>query len=107
MRLDAQQNGEGYKLTPPPPERVNLNAADVEWARAMLVKHPLTCFEQKLTLTGSRERVPRRTYILATGWSSPFEKSRGSSIKIRPGWSSVSIVDISSCWIILRNSPTY
>jgi hypothetical protein len=31
MRLDAQQNGEGYKLTPPPPERVNLNAGDVEW----------------------------------------------------------------------------
>jgi hypothetical protein len=74
MRLDAQQNGEGYKLTPPPPERVNLNAGDVEWAKAMLVKHPLPCFEQKLTLTGSRERVPRRTYILATGWSSPFEK---------------------------------
>jgi pimeloyl-ACP methyl ester carboxylesterase len=74
MRQDALENGEGYKLTPPPPERVNLNAADVEWARAMLVKHPLTCFEQKLTLTGSRERVPCRTYIFATGWSSPFEK---------------------------------
>jgi len=31
-------------------------------------------FEQKLTLSGARERVPRRTYILATGWSSPLEK---------------------------------
>jgi len=74
MRQDAQENGEGYKLTPPSPETVNLNAADVEWAKTMLVKHPLACFEQKLTLTDSRERVPRRTYILATGWSSPFEK---------------------------------
>jgi pimeloyl-ACP methyl ester carboxylesterase len=74
MRQDAQQNGEGYMLTPPPPESVNLNAADVEWTKTMLVKHPLTCFEQKLTLTGSRDRVRRRTYVLATGWASPFEK---------------------------------
>ncbi len=74
MRQDAQQNGEGYKITPPAAERVNLNAADVEWARAKLVKHPLASFEQKLSLTGAREGVPRRTYILATGWCSPFEK---------------------------------
>ena len=43
-----------------------------EWAKTMLVKHPLACFEQKLTLTGSCQRVARRTYILATGW--PFAK---------------------------------
>jgi pimeloyl-ACP methyl ester carboxylesterase len=74
-RGDAQRNGEGYKLTPPPAERVNVNAADVAWVNAMCVKHPLACFEQKLTLTGVRERVPRRTYILATGYQlSPFEK---------------------------------
>ena len=74
MRQDAQENGEGYKLTPPPPERVNLNAGDVEWAKTMLVKHPLASFEHKLALTGCCQRVARRTYILATGWSSPFEK---------------------------------
>jgi pimeloyl-ACP methyl ester carboxylesterase len=45
-----------------------------EWAKTMLVKHPLACFEQKLTLTGSCQRVARRTYILATGWPSPFAK---------------------------------
>jgi pimeloyl-ACP methyl ester carboxylesterase len=74
LRQDAQQNGEGYKLTPPPAEGVNINAADVEWVKTMLVKHPLACFEQKLALAGARHRVWRRTYILATGWSSPFEK---------------------------------
>jgi len=74
MRQDAEHNGQGYQLTPPPAERVNLNARDVAWVNGMLVKHPLATFEQKLTLTGARERVPRRTYILAIGWSSPFEK---------------------------------
>jgi pimeloyl-ACP methyl ester carboxylesterase len=74
MRRDAQRNGDGYKLTPPPAESVKLNAADLDWVKAMCVQHPLACFEQKLALTDAREQVSRRTYILATGWPSPFEK---------------------------------
>jgi pimeloyl-ACP methyl ester carboxylesterase len=73
MRQDARQNGDGYMLTPPTAERVNLNAADVAWANALCGKHPLACFEQKVALSGARERVARRTYIVATGWASPFE----------------------------------
>jgi hypothetical protein len=73
MRQDARQNGDGYMLTPPTAERVNLNAADVAWANALCGKHPLACFEQKVALSGARERVARRTYIVATGWPSPFE----------------------------------
>jgi len=56
-----------------PPEYAQLNAADVAWANAMCGKHPLACFEQKVALSGARERVARRTYIVATGWASPFE----------------------------------
>lgn len=73
MRNDAVQNGEGYKLTPPRAERVGTNLADTTWVNAMCVKHPLACFEQKLILTGARDRVSRRIYIQATGYRSPFE----------------------------------
>lgn len=73
MRNDALRNGEGYKLTPPPAERVGTNLSDIAWVNAMCVKHPLACFEQKLVLTGARDRVSRRTYIQATGYRSPFE----------------------------------
>lgn len=40
MRQDAQQNGDGYKLAPPPTESVKLNAAEVDWVKAMCVKQP-------------------------------------------------------------------
>src|SRR5262245_11654176 len=72
MRQDARQNGEGYMLTPPSADRVNLNAADVAWVTAMCGKHPLACFEARIALAGGRERVARRIYIAATGWPSPF-----------------------------------
>lgn len=73
MRRDARQNGEGYLLTPPTADRVNLNAADWAWVKAMCGKHPLQCFEAKIALSGARERVARRIYIVATGWAAPFE----------------------------------
>jgi hypothetical protein len=33
----------------------------------MWVKHPLVCFEQKVSLVGALNRVPRRTYVAAVG----------------------------------------
>jgi pimeloyl-ACP methyl ester carboxylesterase len=70
---DARQNGDGYLLTPPTADGVNLNAADVTWVKAMCSKHPLACFEERVALSGARERVARRSYVAATGWAAPFE----------------------------------
>jgi hypothetical protein len=101
LRQDAQRNGEGYKLTPPPSEGVKLNASDIDWVKAMCIKHPLDCFEQRLDLTDARERVSRRTYILATGWPTPFEKI-ARRFEQNPAWE-VKHVDCGQT--ALRNSP--
>jgi pimeloyl-ACP methyl ester carboxylesterase len=71
MRDDARDNGEGYLMTPLPAGLFNVNAKDAAWVDRLCVKHPLACFEQKLQLSDRIARVPKRTYILATGWGSP------------------------------------
>ncbi|MGA8059786.1 MAG: alpha/beta hydrolase [Candidatus Binataceae bacterium] len=68
MRDDARHNGEGYLVTPLSAEFFNVNAKDAAWVDRMCVKHPIACFEQKLQLAGGIGRVPRRTYVLATGY---------------------------------------
>ena len=95
MRDDAQHNGEGYLVTPLSAERFNVNTKDAAWVDRMCVKHPLACFEQKLQLSGGTARVPRHTYILATGYGpdaeSPFtsiaERLKNDSI----AWHMVSV----------------
>src|SRR5262249_10913993 len=71
--LPAEQNGEGYKVTPIPAAAFAVNAEDAAWVDAMCVKQPMTTFEQKLILSG--RQVSKRTYVLAAGWGpSPFQQ---------------------------------
>ena len=73
MRADARANGEGYKISPIPAEAFAVNPADAAWVNAMCVKQPIGTFEQRMALTGARERAKRRVFILASGWQpSPF-----------------------------------
>jgi pimeloyl-ACP methyl ester carboxylesterase len=71
MRDDAQHNGDGYLTTPLSAGFFNVNAKDAGWVDRMCVKHPLACFDEKIQLSGGIGRVPRHTYILATGWDWP------------------------------------
>ena len=54
MRADAEQNGEGYKVTPIPAAAFAVNAKDAAWVDAMCVKQPLATFEQKLIFSAGR-----------------------------------------------------
>ncbi len=88
MRTDAAQNGEGYMVTPIPAARFAVNAADAAWVDAMCVKQPLATFEQNLALGG--RQVPKRVYMLATGWGpSPFQQF-GARFQGDRGWQFVS-----------------
>jgi pimeloyl-ACP methyl ester carboxylesterase len=89
MRADAAQNGEGYKITPTPAAKFAVNAKDAAWVDAMCVKHPLATFEQKLALSG--RQLPKRVYILASGWGpSPFQQF-AARLKDDREWQFVSI----------------
>jgi pimeloyl-ACP methyl ester carboxylesterase len=89
MRIDAAQNGEGYKITPIPAARFAVNAEDAAWVDAMCVKQPLATFEQKLAVSG--RQGPKRVYILATAWGSSVFQQFGTRFKDDRAWQFVSI----------------
>jgi pimeloyl-ACP methyl ester carboxylesterase len=85
MRADAVQNGEGYKVTPMPAARFQVNAKYETWINAMCGKQPLATFEQRIELN-SRHLLPKKVYIIATGWDcQSFSSSPGASRMIRVG----------------------
>jgi len=73
FRDDVVHNGEGYLMSPMPAAVFSVNPKDAAWIDRMCVKHPLACFEQKITLGGGTARINKRTYILAAGWAPPAE----------------------------------
>jgi pimeloyl-ACP methyl ester carboxylesterase len=77
--------GDGWKVPPIPPEAFNVNPADADWLRSQYTMHPVSCFEQRIKLSGGIDQVRNVTYVLAEGFvqGSPFPpfyeraKSRG------------------------------
>jgi hypothetical protein len=68
---DAKHNGEGYPTLPILDDVFKVNRRDAAWVDGMCIKHPLACFQQKVSSTGAITRVPERTYVLGTGWGPP------------------------------------
>jgi pimeloyl-ACP methyl ester carboxylesterase len=89
MRSDAMENGDGYKVTPISAARFQVNAEDAAWVDAMCVKHPLATFEQKLALSG--QHVPKRVYILATGYKPSLFPQFAERFKGDADWQVVSV----------------
>jgi pimeloyl-ACP methyl ester carboxylesterase len=64
------EEGEATGLVSPIPAEVfGVNEADRAWVDAMCTKQPYATLTQGLKLTGARERIARKAYVLATGWA--------------------------------------
>jgi hypothetical protein len=50
----------------------NVNDKDRAWVDAQCTPQPIQCFLQKLTLTGARERIAKKSYIRAVGFPNPY-----------------------------------
>jgi hypothetical protein len=54
-------------------EAFNVNIADRPLVDTKTTPQPSACFTQRVSLTGARERIPRKTYLLAGSFNlSPF-----------------------------------
>jgi pimeloyl-ACP methyl ester carboxylesterase len=74
--LAAELKGE-TTLAPRPAAFFHVNENDKAWVDRMCVPHPIKCFTQKLSMTGARERIAKKTYIRAAAYpSEPFDKSK-------------------------------
>ena len=49
-----------------------VNEKDRAWVDAQCTPQPIQCWLQKLTLTGARERIAKKTYIRAAGHPNPY-----------------------------------
>jgi pimeloyl-ACP methyl ester carboxylesterase len=90
MRADAAQNGDGYKVTPLPAAFFRVNPQHETWINAMCGKQPLATFEHRIALSG-RHLLPKKVYIIATGWEVPTFQQFAARLKDDPDWQVIDI----------------
>jgi pimeloyl-ACP methyl ester carboxylesterase len=81
----AAAEADGF-VPPIPAEAFKVNPADRAWVDAQCTPQSVRCFQQRVRLTGGREAIAKKTYILATdypglGFSRFAERVRGD-----PAW---------------------
>jgi pimeloyl-ACP methyl ester carboxylesterase len=68
-----------WRVPARPAAMFHVNEKDQAWVDAMCVPHPIKCFTQKLTLTGARDRIAKKSYIRASQPSEPFDFSKAKT----------------------------
>jgi pimeloyl-ACP methyl ester carboxylesterase len=63
----------------------NVNEKDRAWVDAQCTPQPIETFMQKLTLSGARERIAKKSYIRAIGYSSPYFDAGLAKARVQ-GW---------------------
>ncbi len=81
------EEGEATGLvTPIPAAAFGVNAADQALVDSSCTKQPYRTLTEKLKLTGARERIGRKAYVLATGWDNAAFPMFAASVKDDPAW---------------------
>jgi pimeloyl-ACP methyl ester carboxylesterase len=81
------EEGEATGLvTPIPAEVFGVNADDRAYVDAMCTKQPYHTLTEGLRLTGAREHVARKTYVLATGWANQAFPAFAEQVRGDPDW---------------------
>jgi pimeloyl-ACP methyl ester carboxylesterase len=68
--INAARNRGDTTLAAVPAAHFKVNEADRAWVDSNCTPQPLLTLTDKIVLTGARERVPRKTFIRATGYPS-------------------------------------
>jgi pimeloyl-ACP methyl ester carboxylesterase len=79
-----------YLVPPPRANLVGFNAHMDAEARAAYEERrtpqSVYCFSEKARLTGARERIPQKTYVLATGYKNDTFAPVAAKLRERQGW---------------------
>jgi pimeloyl-ACP methyl ester carboxylesterase len=80
----------GYLVPPPRRNLEGMNAHLDSEARAlyeaMRTPQSVYCFSEKAKLTGARDRIPQKTYVLATGYPNDTFTPLAERLRKRQGW---------------------
>jgi pimeloyl-ACP methyl ester carboxylesterase len=89
MRV-AREKGE-HGIPPRPAAFFNVNEKDRAWVDSLCGPQPLQTFAERITLTGARERVAKKSYIRAGNYTNPgFDRALGE-VKADPSWRTYSV----------------
>src|SRR5712692_8261175 len=70
----------------PHPSVWKVNEKDIPWVAEKFTAQPIGVAFTPIRLTGARDRVPKKTYVRATGYDNPnFEKAY-AKVKADPSW---------------------
>ncbi len=82
--------GEEYLVPPPRVNAVGFNAHLDPVSRAAYeerrMPQSMYCFTEKAQLSGARERIPRKAYVLATGYKNDTFAPVAEKLRRRPDW---------------------
>jgi pimeloyl-ACP methyl ester carboxylesterase len=81
---DAVARGD-LTAKPIPAAAFNVNEKDRPWVDAKCTPHPLASVVEKVTASGAREKVARKSYI-RSGFDSPVFDQTLDRLKTTPGW---------------------
>jgi pimeloyl-ACP methyl ester carboxylesterase len=81
----AEGEAAGF-VEPIPAEVFNVNLADRAWVDAQCTPQSTRCFSQRVRLTGARERIGKKTYILATGYRGLGFLAFAERVRSDPSW---------------------
>jgi len=89
----ADEKGDGWRIPPIPAAHWGVtDPAEQAWIDRHSGDHPFASMTQPIALQGNDEKVPRRLYVLATGYdSSPFQPV-AARLRVDPRWA-VNTVD--------------
>jgi pimeloyl-ACP methyl ester carboxylesterase len=73
-------------VPPRPAEAFGVNAADRPWVDSLCVPQPIGTFTCPIALGGARERIARKTYIRAKGYSNPAFDRALATVQADPTW---------------------
>jgi pimeloyl-ACP methyl ester carboxylesterase len=66
--------------------RYGLKGADLAWVDSMLTPQPIGVSLQPIKLTGARNRIAKKAFILATGYNNPPFVASHKALKNDPSW---------------------
>jgi pimeloyl-ACP methyl ester carboxylesterase len=83
--IEAQARGD-TTIRPVPAAVFKVNEKDAAWVDKMCTPHPLKCFLDRVTLTGARERIGKKSYILAGAYAGATFVPTHARLSKDPAW---------------------
>jgi hypothetical protein len=84
------EDADDYRVPPPRSNLVGFNAHMDAEARAAYedrrTPQSVFCFDEKARLTGARDRIPQKTYVLATGYKNDTFGPVAEKLRRRADW---------------------